>query len=382
MLNRIRISTTLFLILILCGVLQVGSNGLSFWAFRDGYQNLQEVEASNQQRAAVAQTRAVLLQASTALNKAGTLTALSYPPDDIKALMVTARDSLKLADAQFNAFAAQDAGSAEVKALKVAMKKRFDQWHSDLEHQATWLENNQLSDFMTAPVQASQAAFDASFNAWQQNINQFVQRAGNDSRKNYHMSGVIFAVVVILAVLLTGGALYWSRRMIVHPLAIVSSHFDSIAKGNLARPVAVYGKNEISAIFASLKAMQGALRETVSDVRHKVTTFVMAPITGRFVMALAMVGLTLVTMARATTAAAAVVPVVRKIRKNGLCFLFMVFPFWIPDMIRAFAASGTGMLLYSCFKDSSLSKSSKYSKLRSCSFINICSFLLKTGSAV
>ena len=256
MLNRIRISTTLFLILILCGVLQVGSNGLSFWAFRDGYQNLQEVEASNQQRAAVAQTRAVLLQASTALNKAGTLTALSYPPDDIKALMVTARDSLKQADAQFNAFAAQDAGSAEVKALKVAMKKRFDQWHSDLDHQATWLENNQLSDFMTAPVQVSQAAFDASFNAWQQNINQFVQRAGNDSRKNYHMSGVIFAVVVILAVLLTGGALYWSRRMIVQPLAIVSSHFDSIAKGNLARPVAVYGKNEISAIFASLKAMQ------------------------------------------------------------------------------------------------------------------------------
>ena len=120
----------------------------------------------------------------------------------------------------------------------------------------------------------------------------------------------------------------------------------------------------------------------LSSYVRKVTTFAMAPITGRFVMALAMVGLTLVTMARATTAAAAVVPVVRKIRKNGLCFLFMVFPFWIPDMIRAFAASGTGMLLYSCFKDSSLSKSSKYSKLRSCSFINICSFLLKTGSAV
>jgi hypothetical protein len=57
MLNRIRISTTLFLILILCGVLQVGSNGLSFWAFRDGYQNLQEVETSNQQRALLAQTR-------------------------------------------------------------------------------------------------------------------------------------------------------------------------------------------------------------------------------------------------------------------------------------------------------------------------------------
>ena len=35
--------TTLFLILILCGVLQIGSNGLSFWAFRDGFQNLNQV---------------------------------------------------------------------------------------------------------------------------------------------------------------------------------------------------------------------------------------------------------------------------------------------------------------------------------------------------
>ena len=207
MLNRIRISTTLFLILILCGVLQVGSNGLSFWAFRDGYQNLQDVEASNQQRSALAQTRAVLLQASTALNKAGTLTALSYPPDDIKALMATARDSLKQADAQFKAFAAQATGSEKEKALKAAMKTHFEQWYSDLDHQATWLENNQLSDFMTAPVQASQAAFDGSFDAWQQDINQSVLRAGEASRTSYHMSGVIFGVMVILAGLLTGAAL-------------------------------------------------------------------------------------------------------------------------------------------------------------------------------
>ena len=100
MFNRIRISTTLFLILILCGVLQIGSNGLSFWAFRDGFQNLNQVERSNQQRAALAQTRAVLLQASTALNKAGTLTALSYPPEDIKTLMTLARDSLAQSFAQ------------------------------------------------------------------------------------------------------------------------------------------------------------------------------------------------------------------------------------------------------------------------------------------
>ena len=268
MFNRIRISTTLFLILILCGVLQIGSNGLSFWAFRDGFQNLNQVEQSNQQRAALAQTRAVLLQASTALNKAGTLTALSYPPEDIKALMTIAQDSLAQSESIFKRFMATTETAEEGKALQSATEKSFSQWHSDLVHQATWLENNQLSDFLTAPVQASQDAFDANFTAWQNNINQVLQKAEDHSQRSYHMSGVIFATVLVLAALLTTAALYWSRKMIVQPLAIIGSHFDSIAAGNLARPIAVYGRNEISAIFASLKAMQQALRETVSEVRQ------------------------------------------------------------------------------------------------------------------
>lgn len=60
MFNRIRISTTLFLILILCGILQIGSNGMSFWAFRDDLQRLNHGEQSNQQRAALADRKSVV----------------------------------------------------------------------------------------------------------------------------------------------------------------------------------------------------------------------------------------------------------------------------------------------------------------------------------
>lgn len=123
MFNRIRISTTLFLILILCGILQIGSNGMSFWAFRDDLQRLNQVEQSNQQRAALAQTRAVMLQASTALNKAGTLTALSYPADDIKTLMTTARASLTQSTTLFKSFMAMTAGNEHVRALQKETEK-------------------------------------------------------------------------------------------------------------------------------------------------------------------------------------------------------------------------------------------------------------------
>ena len=182
--------------------------------------------------------------------------------------MTLARDSLAQSESMFKRFMATSDTTEQEKALIGATEKSFSQWHSDLVHQATWLENNQLSDFLTAPVQASQAAFDANVNAWQSNIDRVLQTAGEQSQRNYHMSGVIFATMVVLAALLTSGALFWSRKMIVQPLAIIGSHFDSIAAGNLARPVAVYGRNEISAIFASLQKMQKALRETVNDVRQ------------------------------------------------------------------------------------------------------------------
>ncbi|ALR77111.1 methyl-accepting chemotaxis protein IV [[Enterobacter] lignolyticus] len=267
MFNRIRISTTLFLILVVCGVLQVGSNGLSFWAFRDGQKNMQQVEQSNQQLHALMQTRAVMLQASTALNKAGTLTALSYPADEIKALMATARQSFRQADAQFAAFASVAAEDDSARGLQDATKTGYAAWRDALDHQATWLENNQLSDFMTAPVQQAQDDFDRSYRQWQQNINRYVDSARQASDGNYHRSAFIFIAMVAIAALIVGWALLWTRRMIVVPLTIISSHFDGIAKGDLARPIAVYGNNEITAIFAGLKAMQTALRGTVSEVR-------------------------------------------------------------------------------------------------------------------
>lgn len=267
MFNRIRISTTLFLILILCGILQIGSNGMSFWAFRDDLQRLNQVEQSNQQRAALAQTRAVMLQASTALNKAGTLTALSYPADDIKTLMTTARASLTQSTTLFKSFMAMTAGNEHVRALQKETEKSFARWHNDLEHQATWLESNQLSDFLTAPVQGSQNAFDVNFEAWQLEINHVLEAASAQSQRNYQTSALVFISMIIVAAIYISSALWWTRKMIVQPLAIIGSHFDSIAAGNLARPIAVYGRNEITAIFASLKTMQQALRGTVSDVR-------------------------------------------------------------------------------------------------------------------
>ncbi|MFP1527447.1 hypothetical protein ACLB1R_06795 [Escherichia coli] len=48
-------------------------------------------------------------------------------------------------------------------------EKSFARWHNNIEHPATWLESNQLSDFLTAPVRGSQNALTLTL-AWQVEI--------------------------------------------------------------------------------------------------------------------------------------------------------------------------------------------------------------------
>jgi Methyl-accepting chemotaxis protein len=268
MFNRIRISTTLFLILIICGLLQIGSNGLSFWAFRDGQTNLEQIERSGQQLSSLMEARAALLQASLLLNRTGTLTALGYPADEIKNAMVLARRTLVQSDKEFAEFKAIEPRTAEVRQMSKSTEASFNGWRNALEHQATWIETNQLADFLSAPVEKMQAQFDRDYQGWQSHIDGYIDDARAESQSDYQRSQLMFITMVVLALLITTGALLWSRRVIVAPLKQVSHHFDSIAKADLSRPIEVYGKNEISAIFSGLKTMQDALRSTVSQVRQ------------------------------------------------------------------------------------------------------------------
>lgn len=268
MLYRIRISTTLFLILILCGILQIGSNGLSFWAFRDGQNNIYQVDQSSQQLSTLTESRAAMLQASTMLNKAGTLAALSYPPNEVRGMIDDVKQNLSQGEALFQGFMALPLMSERDKALQEQTAASFTTWHEMLAHQVAWLENNQLSEYVAAPVQKTQDQFDNNYESWRKNIEHYVAEAKNESQSDYARSTMMFIAMVIISVAITIAALWWVRRMVVKPLAIISSHFDSIAKGNLARPIAVYGKNEISAIFGGLKSMQQSLRETVGEVRQ------------------------------------------------------------------------------------------------------------------
>ncbi|QGH63158.1 methyl-accepting chemotaxis protein [Serratia proteamaculans] len=267
MFNRIRVSTSLFLLLMTFCVMQLATSGLSYTAFRSDNHNLNLITLGSQQRDALSLSWVSLLQARNTLNRAGTRAALKLPQDQVNALMGNARSSLQKADLYFNQFLAVPRNSEQEQQLTATTKASYDRLRNALRELIGFLENDNLQAFMDQPTQKTQDLFEADFVQYLQLVSANVSDANAANQRSFTLSGWLVAGAVLMLIVVTGSALWWLRNMLVRPLDIMRSHFDRIAAGDLATPIQVYGRNEISQLFASLQRMQQSLIGTVGAVR-------------------------------------------------------------------------------------------------------------------
>ncbi|WP_017893237.1 methyl-accepting chemotaxis protein [Serratia sp. S4] len=267
MFNRIRVSTSLFLLLMTFCVMQLATSGLSYTAFRSDNHNLNLITLGSQQRDALSLSWVSLLQARNTLNRAGTRAALKLPQDQVNALMGNARSSLQKADLYFNQFLAVPRNSEQEQQLTATTKASYDRLRNTLRELIGFLENDNLQAFMDQPTQKTQDLFEADFVQYLQLVSANVSEANAANQRSFTLSGWLVAGAVLMLIVVTGSAMWWLRNMLVRPLNIMRSHFDRIATGDLATPIQVYGRNEISQLFASLQRMQQSLIGTVGAVR-------------------------------------------------------------------------------------------------------------------
>ncbi|CAI1580590.1 MULTISPECIES: methyl-accepting chemotaxis protein [Serratia] len=267
MFNRIRVSTSLFLLLMTFCVMQLATSGLSYTAFRSDNHNLNLITLGSQQRDALSLSWVSLLQARNTLNRAGTRAALKLPQDQVNALMGNARSSLQKADLYFNQFLAVPRNSEQEQQLTETTKASYDRLRNTLRELIGFLENDNLQAFMDQPTQKTQDLFEADFVQYLQLVSANVSEANAANQRSFTLSGWLVAGAVLMLIVVTGSAMWWLRNMLVRPLNIMRSHFDRIAAGDLATPIQVYGRNEISQLFASLQRMQQSLIGTVGAVR-------------------------------------------------------------------------------------------------------------------
>ncbi|HIF6757107.1 TPA: methyl-accepting chemotaxis protein [Serratia marcescens] len=267
MFNRIRISTSLFLLLMTFCVLQLASSGLSYSAFRSDNHNLDIITLGSQQRDSLSLSWVSLLQARNTLNRAGTRAALKLPQEQVSELMSSARSSLQKADLYFNQFMAVERSSEQQNQQTATTKASYERLRGALRELIGFLEKGELQAFMDQPTQKTQDLFEADFVQYLQLVNGDISEARDANQFSFTLAGLMLAGAVLMLIVVTGSAMWWLRTMLVQPLNQIRSHFERIAAGDLATPIQVYGRNEISMLFASLQRTQQSLIGTVGAVR-------------------------------------------------------------------------------------------------------------------
>ncbi|CAH5323305.1 Methyl-accepting chemotaxis protein IV, partial [Serratia marcescens] len=265
--NRIRISTSLFLLLMTFCVLQLASSGLSYSAFRSDNHNLDIITLGSQQRDSLSLSWVSLLQARNTLNRAGTRAALKLPQEQVNELMSNARSSLQKADLYFNQFMAVERSSEQQNQQTATTKASYERLRGALRELIGFLEKGELQAFMDQPTQKTQDLFEADFVQYLQLVNGDISEARDANQFSFTLAGLMLAGAVLMLIVVTGSAMWWLRTMLIQPLNQIRSHFERIAAGDLATPIQVYGRNEISMLFASLQRTQQSLIGTVGAVR-------------------------------------------------------------------------------------------------------------------
>ncbi|WP_460089007.1 methyl-accepting chemotaxis protein [Pseudomonas sp. S2_E02] len=104
--------------------------------------------------------------------------------------------------------------------------------------------------------------------------NLFAKQVAAESQKSaahYENSRTIVSLFIALAALATVALAMMLTRSIVRPLSSAVSAAESVAQGDLTRPIETHGNDEVSRLLKALATMQQNLRETLQGISGSAT---------------------------------------------------------------------------------------------------------------
>lgn len=272
MLNRIKVVTSLLLVLGLFGILQMTSGGLFFNALKNDKENFTVLQTIRQQQSTLNGSWVALLQTRNTLNRAGirymmdvNKTGSGATVDD---LLQIAKTSLQQAEGRWGEYEALPIDPRQSQESVEQLKRNYDILHGALSELIQQLSTGKINEFFDQPTQSYQDGFEKSYVDYQVQNDRLYQEAVNDNNSSYSMA--MWILIGVLALVAVAIVLVWFgiQRTLIVPLNRLIDSIKHIAGGDLARSIDVHGTNEMGQLAASLKHMQGELVRTVGNVRQ------------------------------------------------------------------------------------------------------------------
>ncbi|MEB6379782.1 methyl-accepting chemotaxis protein [Leclercia adecarboxylata] len=272
MLNRIKIVTSLLLVLVIFGLLQLTSGGLFFNALKHDKENFTVLQTIRQQQSTLNGSWVALLQTRNTLNRAG----IRYMMDQnnigsgatVNDLMQIAAASLKQAEKNWADYQALPRDPRQSEGAALEIKRTYDIYHGALAELIQLLGAGKINEFFDQPTQSYQDSFEKEYVNYLQQNDHLYQTAVDDSNSSYSQAIWILLSVLILVLVVIVGVWLGIRHALISPLNRLTDSIRHIAGGDLVKRIEVEGSNEMGQLADTLRHMQAELMRTVGDVRN------------------------------------------------------------------------------------------------------------------
>ena len=270
MLTKIRVVTSLLLVLLVFGLLQAISGSVFYSALSHDKQSFavsqlaaKNTEALNDAYLSLNQSRVLLtrVQLRFATSKLEGKTA------DVAGLFEESKGFQQSAEGFYRLFKETPDTPGQNQQLNSQLDQRYADYAGALGAMQTALQAGDLTAAGKIPVAPSQSAFLTLYREWRADQNRLASLGAEANSAAYsRMMWILGTILVaVLAVIL----LCWAglRKIVLTPLNESIDHIRHIAGGDLTHTIVVEGRNEMTQLAASLHEMQQSLVRTVSQVR-------------------------------------------------------------------------------------------------------------------
>lgn len=272
MLKRIRIVTSVLLVLAIFGLLQLTSGGLFFNTLKKDKEYFSVLQTIRQQQSTLNSSWVELLQTRNTLNRAG----IRYMMDQnnigsgstVAELMQSATLSLKQAEKNWADYEALPRNSRQSTAAATEIKRNYDIYHNALAELIQLLSAGKINAFFDQPTQGYQDGFEKQYMAYMQQNDRLYDIVVTDNNASYNQAMWVLACVLIVVLAVIFAVWFGIKTSLVAPMNRLIDSIRHIAGGDLVKSIEVDGSNEVGQLAESLRHMQSELVRTVGDVRN------------------------------------------------------------------------------------------------------------------
>ncbi|PKH83496.1 methyl-accepting chemotaxis protein [Pseudomonas sp. Choline-02u-1] len=164
--------------------------------------------------------------------------------------------------------------TAEGQQLYDQFKKTFAAYRTGIDQSFTLAEQGKRDELTKLLLVDMKTVVDGSGKQLNDLADLFARQVAAESEKSaahYETSRTIVSLFIGLAALATVALAMLLTRSIVRPLSSAVSAAESVAQGDLTRPIESHGNDEVSRLLKALATMQQNLRETLQGISGSAT---------------------------------------------------------------------------------------------------------------